>query len=447
MQVQLQNKLTLLDLASDERFVGILSDYERNKIFTTGNFAHKDRELTKLRKHYHIDTYGRGKDLVLIIGEPNPNAANADGRTTRQTNQIIKDLLQNLEIMNANNKLDFHKNVTSKKWIKDIGNVTFDTYQNITLKVGNHYNSKVGQTKYHDRHVSFIPYDNPFEMEFSEIILETRTLSTIDNEIDKALRRLGNQFRKSAEKIGYKFHLNYQGLTLPIRHEHYDDWKDEVVIETEKPHLITLSVEDQAKYEDFLENTKPKDTDIIEFSKSATYMDFISDNFSLSNLWQTWELYETPNIKTDLIDKDTKNLQKDFVNKMYQSFVTATFGAKMQRTPYKYQRAIRVAEFAYEDDYAKQLLINGNMDEIHSNDKGQFSSTDSVYPNFYYKMIGDMTLAPAFKELTRIVTGIKIDNTKYVKRKHAYVKALLDKAADDKLLEMALQQQNPELFE
>ena len=94
-----------------------------------------------------IETQGKGKKLTIIVGDKIGNKLTADGRSTKQMTPIVKDLLTNLNILNAQDKLELDTPYTNKVWLDKLGEaIVYNNFGVMQQQVKSHYKRN---PKYH----------------------------------------------------------------------------------------------------------------------------------------------------------------------------------------------------------------------------------------------------------------------------------------------------------
>ena len=410
-----------------------------------------------------IETQGKGKKLTIIVGDKIGNKLTADGRSTKQMTPIVKDLLTNLNILNAQDKLELDTPYTNKVWLDKLGEaIVYNNFGVMQQQVKSHYKRN---PKYHielNKHVEtsydqdnnitdILDYNSPI---IGDVALSEQTQQIIDSKVDTVLSRVGGQFRNKSEKIVYKWTKGYRGKSLPIEVEELNA-KTMQYEKIEKQYVSQLSDEQVEMYDKYLDSAKQdakannERFSIKVFSNTEECKDFIGENFNMEKIWQTWEISKKPQSDNSMADMEVKNLKSEMINHIVKAFAGYTFRSDNSGDPHVYRRAIEVAKWCHKDqDDSTQLLYQGDIEHIHSVDYDKvYCATDSIKEDFYHKLLGDMMLVPAFRSLVKIACDIDIDDQIFFSRIKEYQQALLKRAADDELLEMALQQQNPELFE
>lgn len=442
--------LSLFDFVIDKRFAMYLPNYEIENVLSYGRFSEPKRTLNNFTKYYNIETYGKGQNLHIKVGDKKNNPF-ADGRSKSQTPKVIMKLLHNLEIANAKGQLNVNDMYTNKHWLRDLGNpLPYDYYNEMTSRVRAMYNETTPvDTPYYDLSIDIENYKTPLD-DFEQVMLCELTTSTIDKLIDQHITRIGGQFRNKSKKLGYEWKQSYRGKTVTRRKQQINPITLEQETIKEPSYIIKLTDKQAKRYQDYINQNKPKGMTIQKFSKDEEYNFFIETEFGITELWQEQQLIKLPEPKHKLDNEQFVSVREEFVKYVYQSFITLTFGAKLQRTPYKYTWAIKLAEIAHKDDNAKQLLMDGNIEELKfQNFDNNLDPEQHVSVNFfYYKLIGDLALVPAYLQIIRASTiNIELEPKQYTERAQQYIDNLLAQAEDDDLLQRALELCNPELFQ
>ena len=451
MKSKLIGDYTLKELIEHEEFRNKLEKTDIDNIKQNGIFKNKKRAIDDLSNYFDIDVKGYGKKTIISV--KNIIADDLTGsKYWKRVPTILKGLIKNLEIMNANNELESLQAMPNKKWLDKIGDIllydnTYEMKRRVKAKFLNKkdkdkYSDEI-PTKYDNKTTYLIGYKSPLN-DLNQIMLCEGVLDAMNAQIDNMYTYIGEKLRDKTFVLGYKWESKYLGETFENTtfSVNMTTFEQEEVVHPSK--VVPLTDEQIEIYNNFIDDKKKeygeKKFDVREFSRTKECKKFISNRFNMRHIWIAWDLVNKPASNGIYLNKKKKNLKNEFIDYTIIRFSNATFGQYNQNTPHKYLRAEQISKLAHKYKDMESLLEIGLLTAIKEEKENNYCTPESIREDYIHKLYRDEADVIVFKNIIEtLYNRKKVDVSYWIERVQEYETYWDNLVTNDELLSLAVE--------